>query len=221
MKYGIRDYRGGGRSSARETAMRVAAGAIARKVVPGWSCAARWCRWARTDVARLDAAAIDARADPQLRQAAVWALGRSGRQDAAGRLVAPLTVEGDEVGRFAASALADLSGLAHGTDAARWTAWWDAHKDLAEADWLQGRLAFQAARSGRLDGELLRAAPRRWACINRFSLVSPRRSESITFKVCSIRTSRAFAAWRSSGASKCCRRPTPTVKHRLGKSSSA
>ena len=35
QKYGIRDYRGGGRSSARETAMRVAAGAIARKVIPG------------------------------------------------------------------------------------------------------------------------------------------------------------------------------------------
>lgn len=35
LKYGIRDYRGGGRSSARETAARVAAGAIARKVVPG------------------------------------------------------------------------------------------------------------------------------------------------------------------------------------------
>ena len=38
-KYGIRDYRGGGRSSARETAMRVAAGAVARKIldhfVPG------------------------------------------------------------------------------------------------------------------------------------------------------------------------------------------
>jgi chorismate synthase len=33
-KYGIRDYRGGGRSSARETAARVAAGAIARKVLP-------------------------------------------------------------------------------------------------------------------------------------------------------------------------------------------
>lgn len=33
MKYGIRDYRGGGRSSARETAMRVAAGAIARKII--------------------------------------------------------------------------------------------------------------------------------------------------------------------------------------------
>lgn len=33
-KYGIRDPRGGGRSSARETAMRVAAGAIARKIIP-------------------------------------------------------------------------------------------------------------------------------------------------------------------------------------------
>ena len=34
-KYGVRDYRGGGRSSARETAARVAAGAVARRVVPG------------------------------------------------------------------------------------------------------------------------------------------------------------------------------------------
>ena len=33
-KYGIRDVRGGGRQSARETAMRVAAGAIARKILP-------------------------------------------------------------------------------------------------------------------------------------------------------------------------------------------
>jgi chorismate synthase len=37
VKYGLRDYRGGGRSSARETAARVAAGAVARKVVPGLS----------------------------------------------------------------------------------------------------------------------------------------------------------------------------------------
>ncbi|MCO4836901.1 MAG: chorismate synthase [Oceanospirillaceae bacterium] len=34
-KYGLRDYRGGGRSSARETAMRVAAGAIAKKFLAG------------------------------------------------------------------------------------------------------------------------------------------------------------------------------------------
>ena len=36
-KYGVRDYKGGGRSSARETAARVAAGAIARKIIPGVS----------------------------------------------------------------------------------------------------------------------------------------------------------------------------------------
>ena len=34
-KYGFRDYRGGGRSSARETAARVAAGAVARKIISG------------------------------------------------------------------------------------------------------------------------------------------------------------------------------------------
>lgn len=34
QKYGVRDYRGGGRSSARETAARVAAGAVARLVIP-------------------------------------------------------------------------------------------------------------------------------------------------------------------------------------------
>jgi chorismate synthase len=35
MKYGLRDWRGSGRASARETATRVAAGAIARKIIPG------------------------------------------------------------------------------------------------------------------------------------------------------------------------------------------
>ncbi|WP_394690299.1 chorismate synthase [Hoeflea sp.] len=35
VKYGVRDYRGGGRSSARETAARVAAGGLARLVIPG------------------------------------------------------------------------------------------------------------------------------------------------------------------------------------------
>jgi chorismate synthase len=37
VKYGITDYRGGGRASARETAVRVAAGSVARKIVPGLS----------------------------------------------------------------------------------------------------------------------------------------------------------------------------------------
>jgi chorismate synthase len=42
-KYGIRDYRGGGRSSARETAMRVAAGAIARKYLAGQGIVVTGC----------------------------------------------------------------------------------------------------------------------------------------------------------------------------------
>ncbi|MGI9307278.1 MAG: chorismate synthase [Gammaproteobacteria bacterium] len=41
QKYGLRDHRGGGRSSARETAMRVAAGAVARRVLDGWGVAVR------------------------------------------------------------------------------------------------------------------------------------------------------------------------------------
>lgn len=43
LKYGIRDYRGGGRSSARETAMRVAAGAIARKIIAAAGMSVRGC----------------------------------------------------------------------------------------------------------------------------------------------------------------------------------
>ena len=61
-KYGFRDYRGGGRSSARETAARVAAGAVARLVVPQ----VRVRAWVEAiggdtiDPATFDDAAIDA-----------------------------------------------------------------------------------------------------------------------------------------------------------------
>ena len=63
-KYGFRDYRGGGRSSARETAARVAAGAVARLVIPEVELTA----WVEAigphdiDYARFDAAQI--RANP-------------------------------------------------------------------------------------------------------------------------------------------------------------
>ncbi|QIG78911.1 chorismate synthase [Stakelama tenebrarum] len=56
-KYGFRDYRGGGRSSARETAARVAAGAIARKVVSGVSIRA-WVEAIGGDA--IDPASFDA-----------------------------------------------------------------------------------------------------------------------------------------------------------------
>jgi chorismate synthase len=51
-KYGIRDYRGGGRSSARETAARVAAGAIARKIVPGVAIRGALVQIGREKIAR-------------------------------------------------------------------------------------------------------------------------------------------------------------------------
>ena len=61
QKYGFRDYRGGGRSSARETAARVAAGAVARRVIPEVKIRA----WVEAiggdaiDSANFDAAKID------------------------------------------------------------------------------------------------------------------------------------------------------------------
>lgn len=61
VKYGLRDYRGGGRASARETAARVAAGAIARKLVPGFSVRAALVKVGRHEIdrARWDWAEVD------------------------------------------------------------------------------------------------------------------------------------------------------------------
>jgi chorismate synthase len=60
-KYGLRDHRGGGRSSARETAARVAAGAVARKVIPGVSIRAALVQMGsiRVDRSRWDWNAVD------------------------------------------------------------------------------------------------------------------------------------------------------------------
>ena len=59
-KYGIRDYRGGGRSSARETAARVAAGAVARLVIPEVTITAYVCELGgdRIDAGNIDYAEI-------------------------------------------------------------------------------------------------------------------------------------------------------------------
>jgi chorismate synthase len=60
-KYGIRDHRGGGRSSARETAARVAAGVIARKIVPGMQVRAALIQMGtlKIDRSRWDWAEVD------------------------------------------------------------------------------------------------------------------------------------------------------------------
>src|SRR5512141_990619 len=61
QKYGFRDYRGGGRSSARETVMRVAAGAIARKYLglQGISIYGYLAQMGSVTLACADRAAID------------------------------------------------------------------------------------------------------------------------------------------------------------------
>ena len=61
VKYGLHDYRGGGRASARETAARVAAGAIARRIVPGLTVRGALVQIGphRIDRARWDWAQVD------------------------------------------------------------------------------------------------------------------------------------------------------------------
>jgi HEAT repeat protein len=108
-------------------------------------------------VRRLEAVVKDARADLRVRQAALWTLGRCGRQSAAGVLVNALEQESEDIRRVAAGALADLTGQNHGLDPVRWRAWWARHKDLTGEQWLQMRLSYQTSRALRLEGDLARA----------------------------------------------------------------
>ncbi len=106
---------------------------------------------------RLRAVAEDARADLSRRQAAVWVLGRCGRKQAAAVLLDLLSAKADGLDKSAADALAELTGLAYGTDPAPWRAWWERTKDLPAERWLEERLAYQASRARRLEGDLEQA----------------------------------------------------------------
>jgi HEAT repeat protein len=108
-------------------------------------------------VSRLKAVIEDRRTEPSVRQAAMGALGRSGQKSAVPALLAQLSSQDDAVRRTAADALGDLTGQSYGLDVVRWRGWWEQHKDVSEERWLAERLAFQASRSRRLEGELDRA----------------------------------------------------------------
>lgn len=108
-------------------------------------------------IRQLQARAEDDQADLAVRQAAVWALGRSGRKPAAPVLLQLLTHENENLRRAAADALADLSGQSFGLDSERWRVWWVRHQDCTNESWLEMRLAFQSSRAHRLEGELERA----------------------------------------------------------------
>ena len=79
-KYGIRDYRGGGRSSGRGTAMRVAAGSVAKQLLAhyGVTIQAYTLRLGGVDAAKVDLAAVESNivrsADPDAAEAMIAAI---------------------------------------------------------------------------------------------------------------------------------------------------
>jgi len=108
-------------------------------------------------MARLYPLIEDSKADPATRQAAIWILGRSGRKRVMPLLLELLENESDALRRAAAESLAEMTGQSYGLDVTRWQAWWERHKDLSPERWLEHRLAYQAARTRRLEGELERS----------------------------------------------------------------
>jgi HEAT repeat protein len=108
-------------------------------------------------VTRLQKLADDEAADGRVREMALRTLGCSGRKQAARFLLGYLSAEEETLRRAAAAALHDLSGQDFGLDADRWQSWWEAHKHLTEARWLESRLSYQMSRADRLEGDLARS----------------------------------------------------------------
>ncbi|MBY0526363.1 MAG: HEAT repeat domain-containing protein [Gemmataceae bacterium] len=106
---------------------------------------------------RLQAMAEDPRTELPARQAALWALGRSGRQEAAAALIEQLGSKDEAIRQTASEALAALSGQGYGTDRNAWQSWWRTHRDLPSERWLEERLTYQTTRANRLEGDLDRA----------------------------------------------------------------
>ncbi len=127
------------RPGIRSAAIEALAGLTDARLVPG-----------------LEKIVADDKAEVGARQAALYALGRSGRKAAGATLVAELATDNEALRRTAIAALTELSGQSFGTDAARWQAWWDRHKDQGNDQWLEERLAYQTSRARRLDGDLER-----------------------------------------------------------------
>ncbi|HMF12655.1 MAG TPA: HEAT repeat domain-containing protein, partial [Gemmataceae bacterium] len=108
-------------------------------------------------IRRLRKIAENSRAELPERQAAIVALGRCGRRLAVAALLDLLASDQDALRQTAAAALGNLSGQTHGLDQENWRRWWQQHADQNEEDWLEERLAYEAARSSRLEGDLDRA----------------------------------------------------------------
>lgn len=108
-------------------------------------------------VKRLRQLADDDGAEPEVRQIALWTLGRCGTKEAARALLEHLRGDKELLRRAAAAALHDLSGQDYGVEVGRWQAWWESHRALSNEHWLESRLAYQTSRAHRLEGDLTRA----------------------------------------------------------------
>lgn len=106
---------------------------------------------------KLQHLAEDGRGDLAVRQAALWALGRSGKKAAVEVLIDHLRSDREPLRRTAAEGLTDLTGLGHGTDFELWEAWWLAQRDVGTLRWSEQRVAYQATRARRVEAELSRA----------------------------------------------------------------
>ncbi|MGI9310515.1 MAG: chorismate synthase [bacterium] len=128
-KYGRRDYRGGGRSSARETAMRVAAGGIARKYLrEQYGVAIRGCVIQIGDI-RIECADWDAVADNP------FFVGDASTVEQLGAFIDQVRKEGDSVG---AAVLIEANGVPAG--------WGEPVFDRLDADIAKAMMSINAAK---------------------------------------------------------------------------
>lgn len=105
-------------------------------------------------IVRLQAVAEDVKADLEVRQAAVAALGRSGRKAAVVVLLELVSGPQKALRDVAAEALHDLTGQPFGADASLWGRWWAVQQNMPDQAWLEQRFVYQASRARRLKGEL-------------------------------------------------------------------
>jgi HEAT repeat protein len=106
---------------------------------------------------RLRSLLEDDRADPAVRQLALKTLGRCGRRQAMVVLLDQLSSDDEAIRKGAADALTELTGQSYGLDIPAWRSWWQRHQNLSNERWLEERLAYQASRAHRLEGDLERA----------------------------------------------------------------
>jgi HEAT repeat protein len=108
-------------------------------------------------IPKLQSIVQDSQVELAARQRAVWTIGRIGTRAAAQALIDLLANDNESIRASATTALEELTGRTREGSTTTWKEWWESHKDMPDALWLQERLAFQTSRTHRLEGDLERA----------------------------------------------------------------